>query len=68
MLIEFLREQVLEELIKLRKIPTESNVADVLTKLIISKAFTIKAMHLLGEMGITIDMNGSSQELYYEQE
>jgi hypothetical protein len=68
MLIEFLREQVLEELIELRKIPTESNVADVLTKLIISKAFTIKAMHLLGEMGITIDMNGSSQELYYEQE
>jgi hypothetical protein len=68
MLIEFIREQVVEGLIELRKIPTESNVADVLTKLIVSKAFTIKAMHLLGEMRITIDMNESCEELNYEQE
>ena len=58
----------MEGLIELRKISTESNVADVLTKLIIGKAFTIKAMHLIGEMGITIDMNESCEELYYEQE
>jgi len=67
MLIEFIREQV-EGLIELQKIPTESNVADVLTKLIAGKAFTTKAMHLLGEMGITIDVNESCEELYYEQE
>ena len=68
MLMEFVREQVVEGLIELWKIPTESNVADVLTKLIVGKAFTIKAMHLLGEMGITIDMNESCEELNYEQE
>jgi hypothetical protein len=62
MLIEFVKEQVAEGLIKLRKKPTESNVADVLTKLIISKAFTIKAMYLLGEMGINLD------DLYLHQE
>ena len=49
MLIEFIREQVMEGLIELRKILTESNVADLLTKLIVGKTFTIKAMHLLGE-------------------
>jgi HD-like signal output (HDOD) protein len=52
----------------LRKISTESNVADVLTKLIVSKAFTIKAMHLLGKMGIKIDMNIYCEQLSYEQE
>jgi hypothetical protein len=56
MLIEFVREQVMEGLIELRKIPTESNVADLLTKLIVGKTFTIKAMHLLGEMGMSLNV------------
>jgi hypothetical protein len=61
--------QVKEGLIELRKIPTESNVADMLTKLIVGKAFTIKAMHLLGEMGINLDDPYLHQEdLTYEQE
>jgi hypothetical protein len=68
MLIEFIREQVMEGLIELQKIPTESNVADLLTKLIVSKTFTIKAMHLLGEMGMTPDVNGGCDELNFEKE
>ena len=60
--------QVKEGLIKLRKIPTESNVADVLTKLIVGKAYTIKAMHLLGEMGMSLNVNESYNELNFEQE
>jgi len=58
----------MEGLIELRKIPTESNVADMLTKLIVGKAFTIKAMHLLGEMGVSVDENESCDDLYYEKE
>jgi hypothetical protein len=68
MLIEFIREQVMEGLIEIRKIPTESNVADLLTKLIVGKAFTTKAMHLLGEMGMSLNMNESSDELNFQQE
>ncbi len=55
MLIEFIREQVLEGLIELRKIATEANIADMLTKLLVGKSFTIKAMHLLGEMGVELE-------------
>ena len=55
MLIEFIREQVLEGLIELKKIATEANVADMLTKLIVGKTFTMKAMHLLGEMGLELE-------------
>ena len=68
MLIEFVREQVMEGLIKLRKIPTESNVADLLTKLIVGKTFTTKAMHLLGEMGMSLNVNKSCDELNFEKE
>jgi hypothetical protein len=68
MLIEFIREQVMEGLIKLQKIPTESNIADLLTKLIVSKIFTIKAMHVLGEMGMSPDVNESYDELNFEKE
>jgi hypothetical protein len=68
MLIEFIREQVMEGLIELPKIPTESNVADLLTKLIVGKAFTTKAMDLLGEMGMSLYMNKSSDELNFQQE
>jgi hypothetical protein len=68
MLIEFIREQVMEGLIELRKIPTESNVADLLTKLIVGKTFTIKAMHLLGKMGMSLNVNESCDELNLERE
>ena len=68
MLIEFVREQVMEGLIELRKIPPESNVADLLTKLIVGKTFTIKTMHLLGEMGMSLNVNESYDELNFEQE
>jgi hypothetical protein len=40
----------------------------MLTKLIVDKAFTIKAMHLLGEIGMSVDVNESCDELYYEKE
>jgi hypothetical protein len=56
MLIEFVREQVMDGLIELRKISTEANIADMLTKLLVGKTFTMKAMHLLGEMGVKIDV------------
>jgi hypothetical protein len=56
MLIEFVREQVMDGLIELRKISTEANIADMLTKLLVGKTFTMKAMHLLGEMGVKIDI------------
>jgi len=68
MLIEFIREQVVEGLIELHKIPTESNTADLLTKLIVGKTFTIKAMHLLGEMGMSLNVNESFNELNYEKD
>jgi hypothetical protein len=68
MLIEFIREQVMEGLIELRKIPTNSNVADLQTKLIVGRAFTIKAMHLLGEMGMLLYVNKSYDELNFEKE
>jgi hypothetical protein len=68
MLIEFIRKQVMERLIELRKVPTESNVADLLTKLIVGKTFTIKAMHLLGEMVMSLDVNESCDELNFEKE
>jgi len=68
MLIEFVREQVMEGLIQLQKIPPESNVADLLTKLIVGKTFTIKAMNLLGEMGMSLNVNESYDELNFEQE
>jgi hypothetical protein len=55
MLLEFIREQVLEGLIELKKIATEANVADMLTKLIVGKTFTMKAMHLLGKMGLELE-------------
>jgi hypothetical protein len=68
MLIEFMREQVLEGFIEMKKTPTKQNVADMLTKHIVSKAFAITAMHLLGEMGIDLDPNMNNNNLIYEQE
>jgi hypothetical protein len=58
----------MEGLIELQNIPTKSNVADLLTKLIIGKTFTIKAMRLLGEMGMSLNVNKSCDELNFEKE
>ena len=46
----------MEGLIELRKISTEENIADMLTKLLLGKTFTMKTMHLLGEMGVKTDI------------
>jgi hypothetical protein len=56
MLIEIIREQVMEGLIELQKISTEANIADMLTKLLVGKTFTMKAMNLPGEMGLKTDI------------
>jgi hypothetical protein len=56
MLIEFVREQVMEGLIELRKISTEANIAGMLIKLLVGKKITMKAMHLLGIMGVKTDI------------
>jgi hypothetical protein len=48
MLVNFIREQVADGLIELRKVPTEDNHADVLTKALFGSAFEEKAKYLLG--------------------
>ena len=48
MLVNFVREQVHNGLIELRKVPTDENVADVLTKILKGHMFTKKAEQLLG--------------------
>jgi len=40
----------------------------LLTKLIVGKTFATKAMHLLGEMGMSLNVNESYDELNFEQE
>jgi hypothetical protein len=55
MLIEFVREQVVSGLIELKKISSEENVADVLTKLLFGRDFTTKASYLLGKMGLKVE-------------
>ena len=55
MLIEFIREQVVSGLIELKKISSDENVADVLTKLLFGRDFTTKASYLLGEMGLKVE-------------
>ena len=48
MLVNYVREQVQSGLIELRKVATEDNVADVLTKILKGSMFTEKAEQLLG--------------------
>ena len=48
MLVNFVREQVHNGLIELRKVPTDENVADILTKILKGHMFTKKAEQLLG--------------------
>jgi hypothetical protein len=57
MLIEFIKEQVMEGLIELRKKATEVNEADMLTKLIVGKRIIMKARYLLGKMGMEFKSN-----------
>jgi hypothetical protein len=40
----------------------------LLTKLIVGKTFTIKAMHLHGEKGMSLDVNESCDDLNFEKE
>jgi hypothetical protein len=47
MLVNFIREQVTDKLIDLRKIPTEDNIADLLTKPLLGPSFESKAKYLL---------------------
>ena len=39
----------------MKKISSEENVADVLTKLLFGRDFTTKASYLLGEMGLKVE-------------
>jgi hypothetical protein len=48
MLVNYIREQVAAGLIELSKVPTEDNVADLLTKALTGQSFTQKADFLLG--------------------
>ena len=48
MLINFIREQIQQGLIELQKVPTEDNLADLLTKIITGSQFSEKAEQLLG--------------------
>ena len=48
MLINVIREHVKNGLIELRKVPTEDNVADILTKIVTGSQFVEKAEQLLG--------------------
>jgi len=49
MIIQFLREQVREGLIKLKKIPTEQNISNVLTKIITGSEFHSSFNTIMGQ-------------------
>ena len=48
MLINYVREQVHEGKLDIRKIPTEENFADIETKFVYGKDLAYKSQHLLG--------------------
>jgi hypothetical protein len=48
MLVHFLKEQVAEGLIRVQKVPTAHNTADILTKIVVGSEFRSKALQLLG--------------------
>jgi hypothetical protein len=48
MLVNYIREQVANGLIEISKVPTEDNVADLLTKALTGQSFLRKANFLLG--------------------
>ena len=48
MLVNFVREQVHNGLVRLQKVPTKDNLADILTKIMTGQQFIEKAEDLLG--------------------
>lgn len=48
MLIAYIREQVQQGLLQIRKVPTTQNIADILTKPVVGQDFKTKASQLLG--------------------
>jgi hypothetical protein len=48
MLINYVKEQIVIGLIAIRKVPTNDNIADMLTKVITGSEYTKKASLLLG--------------------
>jgi hypothetical protein len=48
MLVNYIREQIVNNYIALQKIATEHNLADVLTKIVVGQKYTNKATDLLG--------------------
>ena len=61
MLVHFIREQVTEGLLELRKIATSENTADILTKAVVGQAFKVKALRLLGAIGFIVDGKDCSE-------
>jgi hypothetical protein len=56
MLVNYVREQVASGLIAISKVPTEDNLADILTKILSGSEFVEKAEHLLGmQFSTTLD-------------
>lgn len=60
MLINFVREQVAAGLIAIQKVPTQDNLADILTKILTGNPFTQKAEQLLGMSLATPDASSNS--------
>ena len=61
MLVHFIREQVTEGLLELRKKATSENTADILTKAVVGQAFKVKALRLLGAIGFIVDGKDCSE-------
>ena len=64
MLVSFVREQVENGLIELRKIRTEENMADILTKAVDGSDFETKALKLLGQIdGLSVTDYAYNQDV-----
>jgi hypothetical protein len=48
MLVSYVKEQVEAGLVKLEKVPTAKNTADILTKIVVGSEYRQKALDLLG--------------------
>jgi len=48
MLVNYVKEQISNGFISLKKVPTAQNVADILTKIVVGNEFRAKALNLLG--------------------
>jgi hypothetical protein len=49
MLVNYIREQIAMGILELRKVPTEDNIADTLTKIVVGDDFQNKAGQLMGK-------------------